>query len=47
MSLANKIHRILTEATKWSGDQVVKYDPGDQMSGELVAGDQMAGELMS
>jgi hypothetical protein len=37
----------LTQATKWSGDQVVKKSPGGQMSGELMAGDQMTGELMS
>ena len=40
-------HRYFSEATKWFGDQMVKNDPGEQVSGGLMAGDQMAGELMS
>ncbi len=47
MSLAIKNIGDSIEADKWFGDQMVKIDHGDQMSGELMAGDQMAGELMS
>jgi hypothetical protein len=47
MSLAIKMIGYSIYAIKWSGDQMVKIDRGDQMSGELMAGDQMAGELMS
>jgi hypothetical protein len=47
MSLAIKNIGDLTEADKWSGDQMVNIVHGGQMSGDLMAGDQMAGELMS